>query len=287
MGGCITVRRGLAGLLAGVCLFATAGVVGCDTMRQDLSDFGQGLMPVSPEQASLWMVDPTDPDNRRRGTVLISNSPFGGQDVYVSWYRDSVLEENDPLVKAVAISALGRHGNPDDAVRIAGSLVNDDAFQVRWEAAKALQRLHNAAVVPALIRTLRKDEEESDIRVSAGIALGQYPQDRVFQALVAVLDSPYLSINEAARRALETLTGTDHGLEPEPWIRWYNGVKDPFADQQEYLYPTYFREETFLEKLAFWTNKTYEQPAPPVGLESSERRTYQDTDDRAADETGG
>ena len=287
MGGCITVRCGVPVLLAGIGLFAPAGVVGCETMRQDFDDFGRGLMPVSPEQASLWMVDPTDPDNRRRGTVLISNSPFGGQDVYVSWYRDSVLQENDPLVKAVAISALGRHGRPDDALRIAVSLADDDAFQVRWEAAKALQRLHNAAVVPVLIATLRLDGEESDIRVSAAIALGQYPQDRVFQALVAAFDSPDLSINEAARRALETLTGTDHGLEPEPWLLWYKGVKDPFAFQQEYLYPTYHREETFLEKLAFWTKKTYEQPAPPAGLESSERRTYQDTDDRAADETGG
>ncbi len=287
MGGCITLRRGVAGLLAGVGLLAPAGVVGCETMRQDFSDFGEGLMPVSPEQASAWMVDPTDPDNRRRGTVLISNSAFGGQDVYVSWYRDSVLQERDPLVKAVAISALGRHGVPDDALRIAVSLADDERFQVRWEAAKALQRLHNPAVVPVLLATLRNDEEESDIRVSAANALGQYPQDRVFQALVAALDSPHLSINEASRQSLRTLTGTDHGLEPEPWLRWYNGVKDPFADQQEYLYPTYHRRETFLEKLAFWSSRTYEQPAPPAGLESSARRTYQDTDETAADETGG
>ncbi len=104
---------------------------------------------------------------------------------------------------------------------------------------------------------------------------------------VAALDSQHLSINESARQSLETLTGTDHGLEPGSWIHWYKGVKDPFADQQEYLYPTYYREETFLEKLAFWSSTTYEQPAPPAGLESSARRTYQDTDETAADETGG
>lgn len=287
MGRCTRLRCGVAGFLAGVGLLAPAGLVGCETMRQDFSAFGEGLMPVSPDQASTWMVDPTDPDNRRKGTVLISNSPFGGQDVYVSWYRDSVLQETDPLVKAVAISALGRHGGPDDALRIAVALADDERFQVRWEAAKALQRLHNAAVVPVLLATLRNDEEESDIRVSATIALGQYPQDRVFQALVAALDSPHLSINEVARQALETLTGNDHGLEPEPWLRWYKGVKDPFADQQEYLYPTYHREDTFLEKLAFWSSRTYEQPAPPAGLESSARRTYRDTDETAADETGG
>ena len=287
MGGCTNLDRGVAGWLAGVGLFASAGLAGCETMRQDFSAFGQGLMPVSPEQASSWMVDPTDPDNRRKGTVLISNSPFGGQDVYVSWYRDSVLQESDPLVKAMAISALGRHGGPDDALRIAVVLADDERFQVRWEAAKALQRLHNPAVVPALLATLRDDQEQSDIRVSAAIALGQYPQDRVFQALVAALDSPQLSINDVSRQALETLTGEQHGLEPEPWLRWYNGTKDPFAGQQEYLYPTYHRKDTFLEKLAFWSNRTYEQPAPPAGLESSTRRTYQDTDETAADEAGG
>ena len=103
---------------------------------------------------------------------------------------------------------------------------------------------------------------------------------------MAALDTPLLSTNEAARQSLETLTGENHGLEPAPWLRWYNGVSNPFAGQKEYLYPTYHREASFLEKMAFWSSRSYEQPAVPTGLEQGERRTYSDSDEAATDEGG-
>ena len=103
---------------------------------------------------------------------------------------------------------------------------------------------------------------------------------------MAALESPRLSVNDASRRSLTTLTGVDHDLDGNAWLAWYNSVANPFADQKEYLYPTYQREETFLEKMSFWSRKTYEKPAPPIGLESSKRRTYQDSDEATANETG-
>ncbi len=282
----IKQRCANAGLKVGVSLFVLAAAVGCETMRQDFGEFGESIMPVSPAAAAKMMMDFSDPDNRRRGTVLISNSPFGGTEVYVQWYRDTVATETDPLVKAASVAALGRFGQPDDAVVIALCLDESQPSQVRWEAAKALQRLHNPAVVPVLLAALRNSDEGVDIRVAAAIALGQYPQDRVFQSLVAALESPRLSVNEASRRSLTTLTGVDHGLDGNAWLAWYNSVTNPFADQKEYLYPTYQREETFLEKMSFWSSKTYETPAAPAGLESSKRRTYQDSDEATADEAG-
>ncbi len=282
MGGGRRLHCRIGGLVTvSVCVVAV--VTGCETMRQDLGEISLGS--TTPSEAARLMMDTTDPDNRRQGTVLIANSPFGGSDIYVTWYRDSVQSEPNPLVKAVCVSALGRHGTPEDAVPIALCL-DDEQFQVRWEAAKALQRLHYPAVVPVLLATLRDDDEESDIRVASAIALGQYPQDRVFQALVAALDTMQLSINEAARRSLDTLTGEDHGLEPAPWLRWYNGVSTPFAGQKKYLYPTYHREESFLEKLAFWSSRSYEEPAVPTGLEQGTRRTYSDSDEVATNEGG-
>jgi len=272
-------RGGAAGLMA---LWALAG---CGSMGQDLGEFGESLTPVTPPEAARMMVDPHDPDNRRAGMVLISNSPFGGADAYLAVYRDRVANETDPLAKAASITALGRYGGPDDAPAIAACL-QDEQFQVRWEAAKALQRLHNPAVVADLLKILRHDREQPDIRVAAAVALGQYPQDRVFQGLVEALDAPELAVNAAARRSLSTLTGQDHGLYPVAWLSWYNATEQPFEGRQVYLFPTYQRQETWLEKLAFWSSKTYEQPAPPAGLRPPSRRTYQD-EEVPANETGG
>ena len=230
------------------------------------------MTPVSPEQAARWMVDPNDPDNRRKGTVLISNAPFGGEDAYVRVYRDYVRNERDPLVKAAAITALGRWGDPEDAVAI-GASFEEENLQVRWEAAKSLQRLHNPAVVGVLLAVVRNEEEDNDVRVAAAVALGQYPQDNVFQGLVGALDVRYLSVNEASRKSLDTLTGQDFGFEPEEWLRWYNNTDDPFAGRKEYRYPTYSRKERLPREARLLvdqgsTSNRHRRPAwsrPPAG----------------------
>jgi hypothetical protein len=269
--GWVPLRRGALLVLLGCALF------GCETISQDLNDFASSLMPRKPEDAARQMLDPYDPDARRQGTLLIANSPFGGVDVYVRAYRDMVMHETDPLVKAAAIRALGRHGGVEDAPLIAGHL-SDANVQVRREAAKGLQRLHNPEVAPDLLRVLNDETEDPDVRVEAAIALGQYPEDRVFQALVSALEARELAVNLAAERSLEILTGQLRGLEPRAWLVWYNSAaEDPFAQGQDYLYPTYQRQETWLEKLAFWSSPVVEYPAPPAGLRpQSERRTYED-----------
>ena len=242
-------------------------------------------MPPTPQAAVRLMVDPYDPENQRRGTVLIVNSPFGGADPYLALYRDRVEHERNPLVKAASLCGLGRYGGPQDAPRVAACLA-DKNCHVRWEAAKALQRLHNPAVVPALLRRLRDDWEQPDTRIAVACALGQYAQDRVFQGLIAALDEPELALNLCAHHSLVTLTGEDFGLDASVWLRWYRAVADPFAGQKEYLYPTYQPEETWLEKLAFWSSKKFEQPAAPAGLRPElQRRTYQQDHEPAACET--
>ena len=262
-------------------------VPGCDTIGQDFNAFTEGLMPPTPTEAARIMIDPNDPDNRRRGTLLIANSPFGGGEPYLKVYRDMAIHERDPLAKAAALAALGRHGVPDDAPIIAASL-DDENRQVRWAAAQALQRIHNVAVVGDLLDVLRKDDEHMDTRIATAVAVGQYPQDRVFQGLISALDDRELALNLTARESLQTLTGEDFALEPSAWLGWYNDNAEPFAGKQEYLYPTYQRGETWMERLAFWTTTTFEQPAPPAGLHpEGERRTYEDDDQLKPDESGG
>lgn len=262
-----------------LCASALA-IGGCETIGQDLGDVASVFNPVKPSDAARMMMDPYDVDNRRIGTVLISNAIFGGADVYVAAYRDMVLNERDPIVKAMAIRALGRHGEPDDAIRILPGLHHENV-QVRWEAAKALQRLHNPAAVNDLLKVLRNEAEQSDVRVAAAIAIGQYAEDRAFQGLIAALDARELAINRAAEQSLHTLTGQSHGLDSSAWLTWYreastNGTA--FASQGEYLYPTYQRDESLLERLAFWKANVFEHPAPPAGLRPpTERGTYDDS----------
>lgn len=259
---------------------------GCDTIGQDFDAFTEELIPLTPPEAAKIMIDPNDPDNRRRGTLLIANSPFGGADPYVNIYRDMAIRDRDPLAKAAALAALGRHGIPDDAILIAASL-DDENPQVKWSAAQGLQRIHNPAVVADLLHVLRRDDEQTDTRIAAAVAVGQYPQDRVFQGLVGALEHRELALNLAALTSLQTLTGEDFGLEARAWLAWYNDTSEPFAGQREYLYPTYQRDETWLERLAFWSSTTFEQPARPAGLRpEGERRTYEDDEEMQPDESG-
>jgi len=75
------------------------------------------------------------------------------------------------------------------------------------------------------------------------------------------------------------MTGQGLGLEPAPWFKWYEAQAAPFESKSEYLYPTFSRDETFLEKLVFWSKKIYEQPAPPTGLRPvGERSTYDESE---------
>jgi hypothetical protein len=250
---------------------------GCETISQDFNDLAKGIVAPTPRAAAEMALDQHDPDRRREGTLLLANAPWGGNPTYLRMYRDYVQFDNDPLVKATAIRALAKHGVAEDAPLLAPHLVNDNV-QVRWEAAKGLQRLHNPVVVPDLLATLGREDEHSDVRVAAACALGQYPEDRVFQGLVAALDVRELAVNIQAGRSLGLLTGQDFGLEPRAWLEWYNSVEgDRFAGGGEYLYPTYHRELSWLEKLAFWSVRVEEHPAPPAGLRpSDERRTYGD-----------
>lgn len=270
--------------LIAISLLAVLAVIGgCDTIAQDINEFGQSLTPRTPREAAIDMFDQYDPDNRREGTLLIANSPFGGTDIYITAYRDMVENERDPLVLAAAIRALAKHGDPEDTMLIAPHLAHPNE-QVRWEAAKGLQRLHNPAVVRALLVVLQNPSETSDVRRAAAVALGQYPDDAVFQGLVAALDARELSVNIAAEQSLETLTGRSFGLDPRAWLAWYNSLsltEDAFAGGEQYVFPTYSRNRTWWEYIAFWVPPPVrEHPSPPAGLEpEGQRSTYADKSD--------
>jgi len=67
---------------------------------------------------------------------------------------------------------------------------------------------------------------------------------------------------------------------PEDWLAWYDGMpaggdRDPFGGARDYYFPTYQRDRSWIEQLAFWSSPVREQPAQPAGLRTSdERSTY-------------
>jgi len=264
-------------------MVALAGVVmagGC--IMEDMDDISRMFDVPTPGEAARWALDQHDPDRRREGLVLLSNSTFGGAEVYLTLYRDYVENDPDPLVKSAAIAALARHGSPRDALLIAPwtDPAVSKSVTIRWAAVKGLQRLHNPDVVSVLVGVAINQQEQSEVRGAACIAMGQYAQDRVVQALIISLDARELSVNADAAESLSILTGQSFGMDHAAWQNWYVGAQQngkPFAGGGTYLYPTYTRDSSWWESVAFWLDEHYEPSLRPIGMkDSSERRTWED-----------
>lgn len=225
-----------------------AGAAGTSNTQSVFTIFG----PPPPAVAAAWAVDPYDADKRYRGTLLLANAPFGGESVYLELYRGAV-SDGDPAVRAAAIRGLALHGAPSDVERIVPNLAAEDRL-LRWESARALQRLHEASAVPALLRAIdEKNEAEPLVRSAAATALSQYPEPRVLDGLISALGDRDLTVNQAALAALRTLTGQDLGLNIRAWVAWRGETRDAFAGRQPFVYPVFYRDRRLLEwVLPFW-----------------------------------
>jgi hypothetical protein len=253
----------------------------CDTISSDLDAFTETFNPPTPAQAAAWAVDTTNPENQRRGIALLASAPWGGAEPYQQLYRLYIEEPTDPLVKSFALRALGRHGDANDAPLVAKQL--ESPFRlVRLEAAKALQRLHDPTVADPMWKKLVDQTEESEIRAELAVALGQYPTDAVFQALIAALDHRELAVNLAALDSLQTMTGKDFGLNQAEWIAWrgQGGAQAPsaaiFRTDERFMYPVFRRPKGVMDYILFWVPLTFEDPGLPIGTPSTGvRRTYE------------
>ncbi len=225
----------------------------------------QIFAPPTPQEAARMAVDPFDADKRARGTLLLANAPWGGEDVYVRLYREQI-KDKDSLVRAVSVRALALHGSPDDVPAIV-DLIDEDQRYLRWECARALQRLHNPVAIDALKDRLSvKKEPEPSVREAAASALAQYPDQRSFDALVAALDDRDLAVATAAQRSLSILTGRDLGNEVRPWVAWSKQESNLFAGRKPYEYPIFYRDPDWLEYIIPFLQPPNEKPGTPVGL---------------------
>ena len=219
----------------------------------------------SPLEAAQMAIDPYNPNDRYRGTLLLANAPFAGEPVYLQLFEDNI-KDADPSVRTAAARALANHGQPRHVPMLIEALGDEDRL-VRQEAARGLQRLHDARAINPLIRAMREETEPSaDVRTEAALALGQYAQHRVLDALIQALDDRSLTVNRAAESSLRTLTGQDLGLDRTVWGAWSIETTDAFAQRQPYLFPVFNRERYIIEYLPFIPRPPNETPATPAGM---------------------
>lgn len=253
-----------------VAAFALACLIGClSACTADVKPGAEGLLSLSTGptavESAVWAIDPYDADKRYRGTLFLASQPFGGDDVYIQLYLANAKDE-DAGVRSAALRGLGNHGKPEQAEVVAAGLKDPEPI-VRREAARSLQRLHYPKVMPDLLRAVsEKYETDADVRREAATALGQYPDARVLQPLIAALgEDTSLAVQQSARMSMRTLTGQDFGFDRRQWLDWLSSTKEPFAARQAYLYPAFNRERAWYEYLPFVTPPPNEASGAPAG----------------------
>lgn len=240
---------------------------GCEL--SELRPGAQSIMelsaPPSPQEAAQWAIDPYDPNNRYRGTLLLANAPFAGEEVYLRLFEDNI-DDADPGVRAAACRALANHGNASHMPLLTGAL-SDAEVGVRFEAARGLQRVYAPEAIDPLIKSLSPaTEPEYAVRAEVACALGQYREARVAEALIASLDDPHLAVNRATLDSLRVLTGQDLGYERRDWVVWFNESPTPFAAGGVYVYPVFSRSKFWYEHLPFIPPPPNEVAGTPAGM---------------------
>ncbi|QQE10838.1 HEAT repeat domain-containing protein [Planctomycetota bacterium] len=281
-------------LMAAVLLASPMAMSGCGANSSGnlLADMFSGLMPPSPQEAALDLFDIYDADKRRRAVALIAASPFGHEEPYVRTYRmmlgrgsqgQALPVDGDATVRATCAKALGMHGTVDDADLIA-PLLKDKVSYVRWQAAQALQRIHNPIAVEPLLDSLR-DDDDSDVRQASAYALGQYPEPLVFDTLVGALADTNYGVVQASHQSLRTLTGQTFSSKGAEWMAWGEKNRSTlFVDMQTYRFLPYQKPASLMDKMTFWRDRDEVKPREPIGKTIEEEQgTGSDEAEKQAD----
>lgn len=242
-----------------------SGLTGCSSSRSPMASLIESLSPQTPGEVARDAFNVYDADVRRNSVNALSAARFGGEEPYLRLYR-LLIDDPDPTVRAACTKALGLHGQVQD-IDLVLIRLKDEATTVRWEAAKALQKLHHPKVIDPLMDLLARDED-ADVRQAAAIALGQYPAVSVFNQLVGALDDRSFSVVQAARQSLVLLTGYDFGTDGSLWLIYArNDPQNIFKHQKQYTWQPYVAPRTFGQKMAFWKKPPPPpQPRVPTGM---------------------
>lgn len=266
-------RRALAAAALTALATSLAGCDVFDEVRPGATSLFDLFALPSPSEAAEMAIDPYDSDRRYRGTMLLANAYFAGQEVYIRLFEDAA-RDTDARVRLAGTRALANHGSTRHAAILIERLTDSEPL-VRLEAARGLQRLHSADAIEPLMNASRnpdlstpeqRNEENPEIRSEAAHALGQYRTSEVVQHLISILNDSQLSVNRGALASLRTLTGQDFGFDRRAWLDWYNETEDLFVAGTPYVYPVFQRDKTLLEYLPFVSPPPNEVASTPAGM---------------------
>jgi HEAT repeat protein len=156
---------------------------------------------VSVDDADGVALAATDDNREVRITALKGLATLGAG---VETVRAGLMDD-DPLVRAAALSALGSLGGDAGDVALIERALGESAWQVREGAARALSGVTPDIAVPSLSRTLT--DSHLDVRKAAVLSLTRWAtsESAAREALGLALADADADVRAYARRALDTV----------------------------------------------------------------------------------
>ena len=112
------------------------------------------------------------------------------------------LKDKNAKVRLHAACALGKVGNDSVIPLLLGSLHFDESAQVREKAAMALGELKAPSAHKQMLKILKNQQEESNVRAAIAKGLGKFGKPEDIPALVSVLKEKHQPLRLNAIKAL-------------------------------------------------------------------------------------
>ena len=141
-----------------------------------------------------------DSESVRRATMLTLGHL--SDEAVVPTLCDALTTDDDWQVRRNAAQALELQ-KPQTAIPALVSALEDDHWQVRKFTTRALQQVADDTAIPSLVKAL--SDEYSDVRRDAAIALGNLGNPGVLSALKQTLDDPDRDVQIFSERAIQKI----------------------------------------------------------------------------------
>lgn len=203
------------------------GVAYDDLIGHPIANFFDYITNDNAAYAARKMVDPTSPDNRRKGTLRLASFSFARRGYYIQVYANEARSDEDYTVRAAGIRALNRCRAKGYTLLFINAL-SDDQPLVRLEAADALSNMPDPRAIAVLVRRMESPTDEYgqalepnlDVRIACADALRCYHTAESMRALVNELTDKEFGIAWQARQSLELITGQDYLYDSKAWLNY-------------------------------------------------------------------